>query len=121
MDSFKLRAPESHNKVRSLDCMMAISKVSLIISVMFWEPNKTKGLWRAGRLANYLTKYLDKSFDMLEHATKRYWASKGAPKPEVTTHWLGSLLLEALMSTCPRTAAPVAPTQPRTLYQQVRR
>ncbi|MCB5189803.1 hypothetical protein LG198_03530 [Methylobacillus arboreus] len=27
---------------------------------------------------------------MHEHSSKRYWSSKGAPKPEVTQHWLGS-------------------------------
>ncbi|ABE49724.1 rolling circle replication-associated protein [Methylobacillus flagellatus] len=49
-----------------------------------------KGTWKSAKLASYLTKYLDKSFNMLEHSSKRYWASKGAPKPEVVQHWLGS-------------------------------
>lgn len=49
-----------------------------------------KGCWKSAKLASYLTKYLDKCFDLLEHSSKRYWASKGAPKPEVITHWLGS-------------------------------
>lgn len=46
------------------------------------------GLWRAGKLANYLTKYIDKAFDILEHSSKRYWASKGAPQPVITKYWL---------------------------------
>lgn len=49
-----------------------------------------KGTWKSAKLACYLTKYLDKCFDLAEHASKRYWASKGTPKPEITRYWLAS-------------------------------
>lgn len=46
--------------------------------------------WRQDRLAAYMTKYLHKEFDTLEHHSKRYWASRGAPKPSIKRYWLGS-------------------------------
>lgn len=52
-----------------------------------WQNDK---LWKPAKLASYLTKYMDKGFELLEHHSKRYWASKGTPKPEVKRYWLGS-------------------------------
>lgn len=53
--------------------------------------NRSSGsCWKTNKLSWYLTKYIDKEFDELEHASKRYWGSKGTPKPEIHRHWLGS-------------------------------
>lgn len=46
--------------------------------------------WRQDKLASYLTKYLHKGFDSSEHSSKRYWASKGLPKPIVQCFWMAS-------------------------------
>lgn len=46
--------------------------------------------WRQDKLASYLTKYLHKGFDLSEHSSKRYWASKGLPKPIVQRFWMAS-------------------------------
>jgi len=46
--------------------------------------------WRQDKLAQYLTKYLYKHFDLSEHSSKRYWASKGLPSIVVQRYWLGS-------------------------------
>lgn len=57
------------------------------------------GKWRAGKLANYLTKYIDKDFDILEHSSKRYWASKGAPQPVITRYWLAGHPTDIILDT----------------------
>jgi len=57
------------------------------------------GNWKAGKLANYLTKYIDKGFDGLEHSSKRYWASKGAPKPVITRYWLSGDKTQIILDT----------------------
>jgi hypothetical protein len=44
--------------------------------------------WRTDRLAGYITKYLEKTFDLTAAEKRRYWSSKGIDKPVVDRAWL---------------------------------
>lgn len=57
------------------------------------------GKWKAGKLASYLTKYIDKGFDALEHSSKRYWSSKGLPPVVITRYWLSGSKTEIAVDT----------------------
>jgi len=76
-----------------LGCLGAVG-IDVLGQVNVMPPRKRFGeagkLWKSNRLASYLTKYIDKGFDLLEHASKRYWASRGMPKVETKRYWLGS-------------------------------
>jgi hypothetical protein len=46
--------------------------------------------WKTERLAGYISKYLDKTFDETTTEKKRYWSSRGLKKPEKHRVWIGS-------------------------------
>jgi len=46
--------------------------------------------WKADKIAFYLTKYLDKSFDEIEDGRRRYWPSQNCEKPTIKKFWLGA-------------------------------
>lgn len=47
--------------------------------------------WKINKLTGYMCKYMDKAFEELESkGSKRYWNSKGVPKPVVEKIWLAS-------------------------------
>lgn len=46
--------------------------------------------WKNSKLAGYLTKYLGKEIDGVEHHSKRYWQSKNIEGKTVYKFWLGA-------------------------------
>jgi len=46
--------------------------------------------WKVQKLAGYLTKYLAKDIEGVEHYSKRYWHSKGIEGMQVYKFWLGA-------------------------------
>ena len=46
--------------------------------------------WKVQKLAGYLTKYLGKELEGVEHHSKRYWHSKAIEGVEVFKFWLGA-------------------------------
>jgi len=44
--------------------------------------------WKPNQIAAYISKYIGKDFDINEHHTARYIASRGTPKPEVKRIWI---------------------------------
>jgi hypothetical protein len=45
-------------------------------------------VWKSGKLAGYLTKYIGKEFEDCDKYAKKYWHSKIAQKPIVERFWL---------------------------------
>lgn len=56
--------------------------------------------WKAEKLAGYLTKYLQKTFDQSTFEKRRYWHSKDLEVPEKKQLWIGGTnIVEAIVST----------------------
>jgi len=81
-----------------LGCLGAVG-LAVLGAVNIKPPTKRfsdSGHWRSNKLASYLTKYIDKAFDLLERSSKRYWSSKGLPQSVVTRYWLAGDALEII-------------------------
>jgi len=57
-----------------------------------WGNNKTQ--WDASRLASYLAKYMEKTFEEATKSARRYWPSKNCERPQVDRFWLMATNLE---------------------------
>lgn len=56
--------------------------------------------WKTEKLAGYLTKYLQKTFDESAAEKKRYWHAKDLKSPEVQRMWIGGTnIVDAIKST----------------------
>lgn len=58
--------------------------------------------WRPNKLAGYMTKYLQKTFEQTVHpkGAKRYWAGRSNEKPEVVKYWLkAQKFVDAILET----------------------
>lgn len=65
-----------------------------------WGGARGVSRWKTNKLAGYMTKYLEKGFEVGEHHSKRYWAPKGLDKPVVKQYWLkAQSLVEMLHQT----------------------
>lgn len=51
-----------------------------------WGNGSTQ--WDASRLASYLAKYMEKTFEQAEKSARRFWPSKDIPRPTVERFWL---------------------------------
>lgn len=56
--------------------------------------------WKVNKLAGYLTKYLDKTFDDSMAEKRRYWQSKDVVIPEKRVYWIGGTNCIEAMREC---------------------
>lgn len=57
-----------------------------------WGSNATQ--WDADRLASYLAKYMEKTFEDAAKSSRRFWPSKDCARPEIERFWLMATNLE---------------------------
>lgn len=54
-------------------------------------------VWNSTKIAGYLTKYLDKTFENSEDGKRRFWPSKNCERPVIKKFWLGATnVIEAI-------------------------